>query len=391
MNKFWRVTVIMFFFACFATLSYAVQSMVITTFTVCVSFAPLIDSTTPQITHEPLERVSPITKMALITGTATDDKCISTVKIFYKKYSDSNFSTHTITPSGQTTEYEFSYQIPEDVVTEKIQYRIAASDGQNTGKFPTDGSWCTVPNDAYVSGQMSLSGGTLNLPDGNPLDGETKLTIPAGALTGDTQITITELDTKSVPDGDGACASERPACAFSFEPCGLRFALPCDITLLYSDYDSDGKVEIDGTNTEIEETGLRLFWYDGFHWRLVGGDVEVDSNTVTAQIIHFTKYALFPANITADAYRPKRKILTTGILDRVNDRAYFDGLSGTNATIRIFDLTGREVRKITEFPYEWDGTDNNGRYVESGMYIYQFRAEVDGKPHLISGMMVIAK
>ncbi len=107
--------------------------------------------------------------------------------------------------------------------------------------------------------------------------------------------------------------------------------------------------------------------------------------------MHFSVYALFPANITTDAYRPKRKILTTGILDEVNDRAYFDGLSGTNATIRIFDLTGREVQKITEFPYEWDGTDNNGRYVESGMYIYQFRAEVDGKPQLISGMMVIAK
>ena len=82
-------------------------------------------------------------------------------------------------------------------------------------------------------------------------------------------------------------------------------------------------------------------------------------------------------------YRPQRKIITPNN-DGINDYAFFSGFS---ATIYIYDITGKKIKTINCPPYRWDGRDDEEKFVETGVYIYQF--EVDGE--LISGMIAVAK
>ncbi len=53
-----------------------------------------------------------------------------------------------------------------------------------------------------------------------------------------------------------------------------------------------------------------------------------------------------------------------------------------HVTIRIYDLLGHEVRLLTdqqkpagEYSAQWDGKNNNGRNVTSGIYVYEMKAE----------------
>jgi gliding motility-associated-like protein len=95
--------------------------------------------------------------------------------------------------------------------------------------------------------------------------------------------------------------------------------------------------------------------------------------------------------MSADEYRPKEKIITPNGDDK-NPYASFDGLVGEDYTISIFDIRGHKVKTITTSSLpRWDGTDDGGRVVESGVYLYQFKADVNGSSKLISGTIVVAK
>jgi parallel beta-helix repeat protein len=55
--------------------------------------------------------------------------------------------------------------------------------------------------------------------------------------------------------------------------------------------------------------------------------------------------------------------------------------AATHATLKIYNTLGQEVRTLLNAPYEvgvhrirWEGKDNNGKPVASGVYLYQLRA-----------------
>jgi len=106
-------------------------------------------------------------------------------------------------------------------------------------------------------------------------------------------------------------------------------------------------------------------------------------------VISFDLYHLAPMGISE--YRPKERIITPAYSDGKNDVAYFSGLTGQITTIIIYDITGKKIRTIEGEPYEWDGRDDDGKIVESGVYIYQFKADVNGKQQLVSGTIAVAK
>ena len=135
------------------------------------------------------------------------------------------------------------------------------------------------------------------------------------------------------------------------------------------------------------EKDLKIAWYDGYDWRVIGGEVNQEEKTISTKITHFGYYGLFAVKMSASLYRPKERILTPAWKDGRNDKATFDGINDISTTIKIYDITGRKIRQINELPYEWDGKNEDGDIVESGVYIYQFK--VEGK--IISGTIAIAK
>jgi gliding motility-associated-like protein len=93
---------------------------------------------------------------------------------------------------------------------------------------------------------------------------------------------------------------------------------------------------------------------------------------------------LFPVNsLSPEDYRPAKKIITPNG-DGINDEADFSGLA---EEVKIFDITGRKIRSVSAGTGQWDGKDDDGSVVESGVYIYQFK--VDGT--LVSGVIAVAK
>jgi gliding motility-associated-like protein len=238
---------------------------------------------------------------------------------------------------------------------------------------------------ATFAGDLGVSGGVLNLPDGYADDGNTSIQVNSGVLPQTYTFTITQKnknDPSQVPPGGGKAAG-RAAMAYQFG--GGPATLPgmIRISLLYADVDSPPGV-VDGT--DIDETHLRLFYWDGVAWRLVGGTVNSELDTVTAMVPRLGLYALFEiTDFSSKIYAPEERVFTPNG-DGINDTLMFDGLSG-DFEIKIFDEAGHLIRVLRE--PEWDGRDTSGRTVDNGLYVYQYVSELGSG--WISGVVAVAK
>ena len=167
-----------------------------------------VDVAPPAIVHEGLERVSPIAKIASIVGSVTDDDSLRDVAVYYKTDKDVYFSSTSVKQvSGKDA--DFSFIIP--ITAEDpgyFYYQIAAGDaGNNYSFWPTSGqvanavqfnsiplsntllrassssydywaresAFLSVSMSANHAATMGADGGTIVVPDGNPLDGETSI------------------------------------------------------------------------------------------------------------------------------------------------------------------------------------------------------------------------
>ena len=72
--------------------------------------------------------------------------------------------------------------------------------------------------------------------------------------------------------------------------------------------------------------------------------------------------------------------------------AIFDGLDGLTNYFRveIFDITGRRVRTVEQVG-RWDGKDDFGQVVESGVYLYQVHIRDSFNDRTVHGLVTIAK
>ena len=342
----------------------------------------------PVISHEPSNYFSylgwPVVLKAITSGQVRIEKVTAFVR---ENVSD------------QIAEIDFE-QVPADVSAGKnvpwrtkippellssngIQYRIEAMDEEgNYGYWPgaLEDEWFTLPYNARVTQQVTPLGGTITLEDGNPDNGTVILEIPEGALRELVVISITQVDVAQVttiPDGS------RVASAWRIEPEGLVFVKPATLTLLYPEESS--KEASGSRNQSLSEENLGVYWWDGKRWRMLGGTQQEDDCVVTAKVVILGDYLV--ATRTAyspEQVKPLQRIITPATRDRYNDALIFGDIG--DSVIKIFDLNGRVVRVLNSNPM-WDGTDSQGRTVESGIYIYQVYLP-DGT---LSGTVVVAK
>lgn len=155
------------------------------------------------------------------------------------------------------------------------------------------------------------------------------------------------------------------------------------------------------------ESDLRIFAWDdlGKEWQLVGGEIDLDRQTVSLELNYISEFALFQA-VTS-------KIQTAWSLNPFspdgNGIADVTRLTIINADtspfrrneliVEIFDLNNRLVRTLVNrtvmhsnaMSIEWDGRDGTGRIVNIGPYIYQIQIQSDMQTDVRNGVIVVGK
>lgn len=344
--------------------------------TIVVNVTTMLDGTPPVVVYSsgnPAGAIGVLGNRVVIAARVADPESgITSVDLHYRI--DASTFVAAMSYSSGTCTLELGSLITRACT---LVYSVHAANGAG---LVTVAPAVTCTFGTQTSGGQ-ISSGRVEVEDGNPDDGNTSLTIPAGALTSSIALTFTQESTAAVTSASGGLAeTAHPASAFEIGPSGTIFAKPATLTILYYDLDNDGRED----STGQDEKTLRVFWWDGIAWRYLGGEVDAERNTVTVPVMHFSLFAVFPAKAPApEDLRPKEKIITPNG-DKVNDYAAF-GLTG-EFTVKIFNANGRLIRTL-DGKNIWDGKDDAGDIVESGAYIYQFKA--DGK--LISGIIVVAK
>jgi len=341
----------------------------------------------PFITHTPVEDASPVTQLLQIEGVVSDQEEMSTMTLVFRHPTTQRESRLTLPEIlGKRGPQRFAFVVPKSSITsEGLLYRIEASNVHGSSRSaPSDGFY-SVRVRGYAQRAVGRSGATVLVPDGDLSDGQTALDIPAGALETDTVITIEELG-RNDPDvpsaGGGKILTTRPASAYRLHPEGTKFKRPVTLRLLYPDKNQDGLLD----NTDQSERLAQIFLFAPGGWEPMGGKADTAKNEVSTRLMHFSVYAVFPAMPAAAAdLRPTQKVITPGSQDNKNDMAVFGNL-GPDAKIDIFDDRGARVRTLRGV-MAWDGRDDDGEIVESGVYIYQY--DFDGKT--VSGVIAVAR
>lgn len=153
-----------------------------------------------------------------------------------------------------------------------------------------------------------------------------------------------------------------------------QFNNPLTITIPYPDVDQDGIVD----GTMISETSLKMYALENGSWVEVPGQtIDTVVNIITAPVGHFSVYGLrgipFANNLSKvyaypNPFNPNRqgKITFTKLTD--------------TAIIRIFTIVGELVKTIEVTPQDsgsptWDGRNDAGEKIASGIYIYLITTE----------------
>ena len=109
-------------------------------------------------------------------------------------------------------------------------------------------------------------------------DGPVTLSVPAGALTEPTVLTVEP--TSEVPAGTSAL----PGTVFDFGPDGTQFAEPIEITVSYDPAD---------VPEGVPEASLRLFVLADGIWEVLDGSVDTAAKTITGFTDHFSTFGTF--------------------------------------------------------------------------------------------------
>lgn len=217
--------------------------------------------------------------------------------------------------------------------------------------------------------------------------------IPPSVLPEDVFVSITPVATTSVVSTGMIAAIADPSMqpipgtvTYEFKAVGTsnqvvkQFKEKITISIAYPDNNQDGFVD----GTTIPETTLRIFRLNEQTHRfeiIPDSWVEPEANRVVATVDHFSYYSIL-------AYTPK----VAGISEVVNYPNPFDMTTDNYMTfgplpmdegviVEIYTLDGELVQTLTaqNGVCIWNGQNENGDTVSSGMYIYMVKMKAQRK------------
>jgi hypothetical protein len=258
-----------------------------------------------------------------------------------------------------------------------ISYSFQAQNGPTQIGIQNAG----VPFEIEITDEFTFpvfqAGSIAVIPDTNVSDGKTSLAFTPNALSTDGLLRVRWLDPALVQAGPGGLAR---VVAYDFSLEGTSLARDFLLNMSYPARTDGSIVGFNGSPTNLAPYHLQ-----NGEW-LVLGPRTLDQTRHTVGVVspHFSTFALFLSAATSPSdLRPRRRILTPNG-DGINDTIDFSGI--VTGGVNIFDMNGRRVRDLTS-SLIWDGRDDHGRIVESGLYLYQYSSQGER----VSGVILIAK
>ena len=215
---------------------------------------------------------------------------------------------------------------------------------------------------------VNADGGTVSSPDGSGA------VIPEDALIDKQNLCIVSVSKEDLYKPLNADYILMGA-AHEFSPDHLTFHEQITITLAYTDAELDpDQDQVD----EWDETQLIAFHWTGFEWVRVGGEQrDLINNKISFNVNHF---GLFCLGLDSDSSGSDlTAYLTSNPFTPESGTSFvFDLPEKGTVNLSIYDVTGDLVRNvIKDVSFEegknsarWDGTNDFGGYVGSGIYIY---------------------
>lgn len=336
------------------------------------------------IIHTPFNKVNIVNDQIVLRVSVSGLSPFTNIDLFYRVRNTTSYNLINFSPSIDTNTSNYSGEaiIPANHVTiSGLEYYILAQGPHFSTNFQTSSDPQVIEYMEQESLRYTRDNNIINLVDGNTYDGDTRLTIndyPDNSTVVFRQV----VDINDLPKNYNKYAlNSTPAMVYRIEPMNSILQNYARLDLLYLDINQDGRED----NIGVDEGTLKIYWFDNYEWRYIGGQADTSQNTVWANIYNFGVFGLF-SSLTADekAYKPLERIITPNN-DGINDTLLFSGLNGV-FEIKILDINGRLVRTITEVPY-WDGKDTDKRDVPGGVYFYQLK--VNNK--MIKGTFVVAR
>jgi gliding motility-associated-like protein len=227
------------------------------------------------------------------------------------------------------------------------------------------------------------AGAKVSPADLSENDGQTAVALARGAVASPGNLCFHVQSPDGLPLGPG---QSKAAAIYTITLENTSLLGTAQLVLSYPS-DSSGKV----LDLNADPSTLGMYWLDqnslAAQWLpLSRATLDSTLHTLTGMTAHFSMFALFPAGAIGSAdLRPPQRIITPNG-DGTNDTAIFSGLADGDQ-VKIFDVRGRRVRTIPGPNAVWDGKDDSGKVVESGVYLYQYTISGDR----VSGVILVAK
>lgn len=222
-------------------------------------------------------------------------------------------------------------------------------------------------------------------------DQKVALTMPPGALTADTLVTISRLNDDQVPVLTKPSVRTLVSDVYTMSPDGLALQKPATLSFQVPQATLDGAAA--GEYPAV-------FRHTGAEWTLIGGTLDKSAAIprVQAAVKQLGTYAVLLTDEAgggaplADMNCQPRMISPRG--GGFNTRMAISFTLGQSAdvTVRVFDMAGHMIREIiagqSRSPGSqvevWDGKDQDGRIVYDGMYLVRVEAGSEAANKVVS-------